>query len=128
MSSFTEPLLVEITQGQRKGRGLATLLKPFAYHVGGYPSADVIVVPAGYTTDFASVPRLARWLFTPFDRGAKAAVIHDWLVDEGRRSGADVAHIFREALAVLEVQPWRRWIMWAAVRAWLAFRPVLGWL
>lgn len=116
MSSFTDPLRCEVTQGERDGRGLVMLLAPFAYHVGSYPSDDVIVVPGGFETDFASVPFWARWLFAPFDRGAKGAVVHDWLLFEGKRPRREADAIFREALGVLEVAPWRRWIMWAAVR------------
>ena len=45
-----------------------------------------ITVPAGYRTDFASIPRpMTRmvWsLLPPVGRSGKAAVIHDWLCDE----------------------------------------------
>lgn len=118
MSSFTDPLRVEVTQGEREGRGLAVLLAPFVYHVGDEASDDAVLVPAGFETDFASVPWFARWLFAPFDRSAKAAVVHDWLLWQMPRSRprAEIDAIFREALGVLCVSPWRRWCMWAAVR------------
>jgi hypothetical protein len=116
VSSFTDDLRVQVEQGEQDGRGLVLLLAPFSYHVGSYPSDDVIVVPAGFVTDFASVPWFGRWLFSPFDRGAKAAVVHDWLIEQAIRSRRDADVIFREALGVLGVAPWRAWIMWAAVR------------
>lgn len=117
MSSFTDPLYVEITQGERGGRGLATLTASFAYHVGGYPSADIVVVRAGFETDFASIPRPAMPLFPIMGRAAKAAVVHDWLcVNRGERTKGEIDAIFLEAMAVLDV-PWlRRTLMWLAVR------------
>lgn len=39
-----------------------------------------IVVPAGYVTDFASLPAVLHWWIRPTDRRAvRAAVIHDWI-------------------------------------------------
>lgn len=124
MSSFTEPLIVEVTQGQRMGRGLVTLCRSFAYAVGELGSGDLVRVPVGFETDFASVPRWGRWLLAPFDRSAKAAVVHDfllWQEPPHRRPRAEIDAIFLEALAVLEVRPWKRRLMWAAVRlqAWM---------
>jgi hypothetical protein len=118
MSSFTAPLLVEIEQGERGGLGLARLTAPFVYGVGAEESADRIEVAAGFVTDFASVPWFARSLFAPFDRAAKAAVVHDFLLEQQPRARprAEIDRIFREALAVLKVAFWRRWVMWAAVR------------
>lgn len=116
MSSFTADLVVEVEQGERAGRGLARLVLPFVYEVGALGSGDRIVVPAGFETDFCSIPWFARWLFAPLDRAAKAGVLHDWLLECKDRPRREADAIFREALGVLGVKPWRRWIMWAAVR------------
>jgi hypothetical protein len=77
-------------------------------------------VPAGFTTDLASVPRLpfAYWLF-----GGKAnrpAVVHDHLY-QGRQVSRETADaVFFEAMGVEGL--WgRKWPMWAAVRTF-------GWL
>lgn len=117
MSSFTDPLRVEVQQGERQGRGLALLIAPFTYEVGALGSGDRVTVPAGYETDFTSVPWWARGVASSFDRGAKAAVVHDFLWSSPRtRSRAEIDGIYREALAVLGVGVVRRWGMWAAVR------------
>jgi len=53
-------------------------------------------------------------------RSGRAAVVHDYLYVSGglggryRRAEADA--IFREALADLGVPPWKRTLLWAAVR------------
>ena len=100
------------------GRGLVKLLEPLIYHVGHVDSEDIIVVPSGFVSDLVSVPAIARGLISPLDRAAKAGVLHDWLLFEGKRSNAEAAKIFEEALAVLNVPAWKRLIMYWAVRYW----------
>jgi len=81
-----------------------------------------ITVPAGYRTDFASIPRpMTRmvWsLLPPVGRSGKAAVIHDWLCDEHPHSVDHhmAADIFNEAMTVLGEPAWRRAIMVWAVK------------
>lgn len=116
MSSFTSPLLVLITQRERDGAGLAELVVPFRYYVGHKGSDDVITVPAGFVTDFATIPRFARFIFSNFDRTAKACVVHDYLIRTGSRPRREVDAIFLESLEVLGVTRWKRYVMWSAVR------------
>lgn len=71
-------------------------------------------IPAGFTTDLASVPRvpLAYGMFG--GRARRAAILHDFLYERRYpREAADLA--FREAMRG-EVPDWARWVMWAAVR------------
>lgn len=131
MSSFTAPLEVRITErevpGGRSRRWLgwliarpcyAELLTAFVYEVGFVGSGDEIVVPAGFETDFESVPWFARWMIPGLTLAAKAAVIHDYLVKHSDLSWKDSANIFLEAMTVLKV-PWlRRRAMWIAVLAY----------
>jgi hypothetical protein len=78
----------------------------------------IIVVPYGFRTDLASVPRLplAYWLFGSV--ADEAGVIHDYLytnlVQGVTRKQAD--DVFAEASAVLKVAAWRRGPMWLGVR------------
>ena len=92
------------------------------------------VVPAGFRTDFASVPRVVTWLVPRFGAYTLAAILHDWLVTEGIRSEVVSAReadgLFRRVMRESGVPVLRRWIMWAGVR-WGALtdeerRP--GWL
>ena len=79
-------------------------------------NAQTFVVPAGYRTDFTSVPRVFTWLVANTGEYTKAAVLHDWLLTEAVVSRRDADGIFRRALHELG-QPWlRRHVMWAAVR------------
>lgn len=78
----------------------------------------MISVPAGYRTDFASVPRFFRRLVSPVGRHGKAAIVHDWLCDERPHScdHRTAANIFNEAMIALGVKSFRRKLMVAAVK------------
>jgi uncharacterized protein DUF1353 len=78
------------------------------------------VVPAGFRTDFASVPRPVTWLVPRFGAYTLAAILHDWLVTEGLRTRVVTARqadgVFRRVMRESGVPVLRRWLMWAGVR------------
>jgi hypothetical protein len=106
---------------RRASDELWEVVAPLVYH----GNRDTFVVPAGFLTDFASVPRVVVWLFPRYGRYTLAAVLHDWLTTVGLSTGAigsrDADGIFRRVMAELHVPPVRRWLMWAGVR-WGALR------
>ena len=53
----------------------AILLEEYVYDINGY----LIRVPKSFITDGASVPKSLQWLYNPFGKYIKAAVIHDYL-------------------------------------------------
>lgn len=76
-------------------------------------------VPAGFVTDFASVPRLPLMYWLAGDTAHMSAVLHDWLCRElvsELMSWREAADLFREAMKAEKVKPWRREIMYWAVR------------
>ena len=80
---------------------------------------ETFVVPAGFTTDFASVPQALTWLVPRYGRYTKAAILHDYLWQlcrEGRFAWADADGLLRRAMRELDVPFLRRWLMWGAVR------------
>ncbi len=91
-------------------------------------------VPAGSSTDFASVPRAFVWFLPKYGRYTKAAILHDHLwrvaVPAGELTLPDADGIFRRAMRELEVPFLRRWLMWAAVRIGALAKPAgrRGWL
>lgn len=87
--------------------------RPFRYRYRG----KTIVVPSGFETDFASVPRVFRFLFTGHDRTRQAAVIHDYLYRTGTGSRKWADKVFLQAMAEAQVPTWKRYSMYAAVRA-----------
>lgn len=120
MSSFTEPLVLDVVNGSWQTN------RPLVFDVGAKGSGASFTVPAGFTTDLASVPRLLWPLFPRDDpHYAAAAVLHDRLCTTPGfyRHTADA--IFLEAMGVLGVAAWRRWTMYVGVRAQATFRAVI---
>jgi Protein of unknown function (DUF1353) len=93
-----------------------TVAEPLVYR----GRRDTFTVPAGFRTDFASVPRVVVWLIPRLGRYTLAAVLHDWLVTEGLRTGAvsprDADGLFRRVMREQGVPIVRRWLMWTGVR------------
>ena len=118
-AAVDRPLVCAVNHQQareRDDRTTVVVIQPFGYI--NERTGRTIWVPAGYVTDFASIPRVGRWLIPPFGRHAIAAVVHDWLYsigEPGRRGEAD--DIFRDALRELGVGVARRNIMHGAVTA-----------
>jgi hypothetical protein len=81
-----------------------------------------ISIPAGFDTDFASVPRVPIIFWLTGDTSRKAAVVHDWLY----RTQTVSRHVADAVLfEASDNEPlWRRVVMWAGVRAfgWVAWR------
>lgn len=95
------------------GRGSWELLTMFAYK--SDVADTVFVVPAGFVTDFASVPRIPIAFLLTGDCAQEAAVIHDWLYTSHEVDRAKADAVFREAVS-LGNPGWRAWLMWAGVR------------
>ena len=55
--------------------GKAVLLEDYVYSINGYD----ITIFKGFVTDGASVPHSLQWLYNPFGRYIKAAIVHDFL-------------------------------------------------
>jgi hypothetical protein len=77
-----------------------------------------VVVPTGFVTDFASVP---RWPFIYWFTGGTAeapAVLHDYFyrtnTEDLTRAGADA--LLAEAMDSVGYWKIRTWMMWAGVR------------
>jgi hypothetical protein len=89
-----------------------------------------IIVPKGYFTDLASVPRLMRWIVPVANaKNRKAAVVHDYLCTHGveleivsNQKQADL--VFREALGASGLGKFKSGAMYYPVRT---FQWITGW-
>jgi hypothetical protein len=107
---------------------------------------DTFTAPAGYRTDFATVPRWLQSFVPRTGRWDEAAVVHDLCCDDLRRYRKELAHlqelapteaaclrgegyprppwadarqtdaIFRRIMGEYGVGPVMRWLIWCAVR------------
>jgi len=81
-----------------------------------------LLIPTGFRTDLASVPRLLWRVIAPFELGLAAPLVHDWLYRHGGRHlhgtvdrlAAD--GIFREIMIVDGVPAWRCALAYRGVR------------
>lgn len=114
-SKFTGEIIVKLLS-----ENFWELAEEMEYHVGSFPSDEIIKIPIGFRTDFASVPRLFWGILPPVGKYAKAAVLHDYICFERMYSRKKCDDIFLEAMKVLKVKRPIRNIMYWAVR-------IFGW-
>ncbi|WP_417480475.1 DUF1353 domain-containing protein [Maricaulis maris] len=109
MNRFPNLLQAELLPDRTTWR----LLAPFSYLD---PDHELIEVPAGFETDFASVPRWPLTFALLGQYGHAAAVLHDYLYATGALSRRKADQVFRNALRSSGIARWRAWLMWAGVR------------
>lgn len=111
-AKFLTPLSVEL---EDEVADTWRLTQPLRYQ--SAVAQRCITVPAGFVTDFASVPRLPIIYLATGNTARSPAVVHDWLYTSGelRRSAADA--VFLEAMKASGISFLRRVAMYAAVRA-----------
>ena len=104
MSSFTDSL---ITSPLEDKENWWVLRKEFHYEVGYEGSGDTIAVPAGFVTNFASIPKILWSFFPPWGEYGKASVVHDYLYYSQKRTKEESDYIFYEGMVVLGVKEGR---------------------
>ena len=124
---FLTPLSVEFIDGKTW-----MVDEPFLYQVN---EDEIVSIPVGFLTDFASIPRGLWNIFPPTGKYAPAAVVHDWLYQKRtvvnvetsesrfvKRGEAD--HILRQAMEPLGVGRAARWTIYMGIRpsGWVAWR------
>ena len=96
---FKTDLFISLKQGSDRIYVLTEPLKYYSDIVG------LIIVPAGFNTDFASVPRLPVIYSLWGDRAHREAVLHDYLFRKDAipyASFMDANRVFLEAMKVRE--------------------------
>jgi hypothetical protein len=76
----------------------------------------IIVVPAGFVTDFASTPRAIWAVLPPADQYQLAAIVHDFLYWDQRCTRNQADDLLRVAMAESKVDAIKRDLIWQAVR------------
>ena len=115
---MVKPKYPSLTQIEKR---LWRLEKPVQHMLPGFKP---FIVPAGFLTDGASVPRMFWSVCPPMSNYTNAAVLHDYLYHKAlngnlrpcgyTREEAD--DLFLAAMEFLGVARWRRKIMYRAVR------------
>ena len=129
MSSFTRPLKTEsLPDGKHK-----RVLEPFRFWLEDVGSGNHIVVPAGFISDGASIPRVVWPLVgSPWmGRYVQAAILHDYLYYKNGWVGCnkcnfklerhEVDKVFKRAMGVLSTPKYDISVIYAAVK-------LFGWI
>ena len=94
-----------------------------------------VSVPAGFVTDFASIPRPLWGLLPPTGGYGKAAVLHDWMYQSGQWTPSgppcergDADGVLKEAMEDLGISRLVRWTIWSGVRSggWVSWKRYRG--
>jgi hypothetical protein len=75
-----------------------------------------IIVPAGFVTDFASVPRVPIAFWLTGNTAHMAAVVHDYLYTSGIFPKETADRVFYEAMRVTGIPLWRAYLMYLGVK------------
>lgn len=117
-----DEVVAQYNSNPNKGRRW-TLKEPFRTRVDGVE----IVAPAGFWTDFASVPEVIWPIIDPYELG-RAPVLHDFLYFAGWRGNrAYCDDAFLTAMEIEKISWWKRRAAYRAVRmfgagAWDGYR------
>ena len=84
-------------------------------------AGTTIQVPAGFETDFASVPQVLQNVLRPWDTYGEAAVIHDWLYWNQQTDRKTADDVLLEAMESSNVPAWKERCIYLAVRAFGEF-------
>lgn len=120
MSSFREFLLLKLLRNSkneplenRSGKQLYQVASRFSYFSDEYGQ---VVVPAGFVTDLASIPRLPFFYMMLGDSIQEPAVIHDYLYSTGILSRKDADNVLLEAMEVTGISWFKRHLIYWGVR------------
>lgn len=109
MPAFKSKLIIE------DAGGLPFLLyESLVYETGVWPGE--IVVPKGFKTDFASIPRGLWNILPPIGSYDKAAVLHDFLYQTNGVTRKQADDVLLEAMTVSGTSKWVRWAIYSGVR------------
>lgn len=106
--------------------GTFTLQLPFRYEtkVGG---SCVIAIPAGETTDLASIPFFGRWLISSSGKYNKAAVVHDYIYKtngyHGRFTRKQADEVMAEIMEKLGVKTYASRTINLGLKVWTSLNP-----
>lgn len=93
-----------------------TLVEPFDYWTGEAGNRIQITVPAGFLTDFGSIPQIFQNIVSSIGKPTKAFVLHDWLYHTQQFSRERSDQILFEAMGLLGVSELEKLTIYEAVR------------
>lgn len=90
------------------------LNEPYSYRIG--KTQETLTIPAGFVTDYASIPAIFRGIFERQGRYSRAALVHDYLYATGACSRKQSDNIFMIAMKESRVSKLTRGAIYGGVR------------
>lgn len=109
---FASVLVLKVADNKDNGQWVVAAPLKYVSLVAG----RTIIVPKGFRTDLASVPRLPIIYLLCGGTSNEAAVVHDHLYSTKPVPRHIADAVLREASRVTGVPAWRRYMIWAGVR------------
>ena len=81
-----------------------------------YIDGELITIPRGFETDFASVPRICWSIIPPWGRYSTACLVHDYLYYTGQYSRIKSDKILLNIMKLYKVSSLSRDVIYKAVR------------
>ena len=107
------PFLTKLQIESVRGKNSYKLLSPLVYQFG----SSIFAAKKGFVTDFASIPRLLRFLIDDDDADIReAAVIHDWLYSTKEVSRKFADCVLMTAMKDIGASYIKRKVVYLAVR------------
>lgn len=106
-ASFSE-IILEPTNRYNGSRRIYKLVEPFTFVLIFPGGQESITVPAGYWTDFATLPLPLQLVLGNRDDYLEESIIHDWLCDKRQPRFFTNAKM-RQVMFVLNRPRWKRW-------------------
>ncbi len=128
MGYFPYPLVLKCISKEKSRFRFEVYEKPFCYVT---DKGEIIRIPVGFKTDFASVPTAFSWLVSRTGIYNEATVVHDYLCYEANKVEDDrlrkaarkkADKLFLEAMKSLGVGTLKRGIMYRGVRTFSMFK------
>lgn len=98
-----------------EGRRVYMLTKEFTYVT---RHGEIITVPEGTKTDFASVPGWLRFIFPPDGPYLKAAVVHDYYYSRAIGTKQEADHLFKDGMLALKIPRFKRFFLYHGAKYW----------
>ena len=98
------------------------IINPFIIYIGNKDLHIDLTIPAGFWTDFASIPKMFQNILSPLDSHLRAAVLHDYLyykqvIDNKPIARAYADKCFLDAMKTCGTGKIKREMMYYAVRS-----------
>lgn len=115
-------LYLKDTGVTRRGLAVFELTRPLVYRFDGATESKFggvrlrVIVPTGFRTDFASIPRVFWRLYNPSGAWRAAAVVHDYLYSREAECPRFLADAIFRHLMEHQCRWWQRLPIYYAVR------------